>query len=117
MTAPRSSSPGKARNCPHCKATILESTTICPVCHHHLKFEAVRTGRGVLPTFSPLRIEGTIRHPSVGEPWEYSIVLVVQDDRGEEVSRQVVGVGALYPTEARTFSLCVEVFAPDNRSV
>jgi hypothetical protein len=69
-----------------------------------------------LPSFSPLRIEGTIRHPAVGEPWEYCLVLVIRNDRGEEISRQVVGVGALHAAELRSFSLCVEVFAPQNKA-
>ncbi len=65
------------------------------------------------PSFSPLKVEGTIRHPAIGETWEYSVMLRVRNDRGEEVSRQVVGVGALQPTEQRTFTLEVEVFTPD----
>jgi hypothetical protein len=59
-----------------------------------------------------LLVEGTIRHPAVGEPWEYSVVLSIRNDRGEETDRQVVGVGALNPTEGRTFTLSVEVFTP-----
>jgi hypothetical protein len=38
----------------------------------------------------------------------------VRNERGEEVSRQVVGVGALNPSEQRTFTLAVEVFAPQR---
>jgi hypothetical protein len=64
-----------------------------------------------------LRIEGTIRHPPHGEPWEYSVLLTVENERGEEVSRQVVGVGALQSTELRTFRLLVEVFAPKTASL
>jgi hypothetical protein len=63
-----------------------------------------------VPAFSPLRVEGTIRHPDVGEPWEYSVVISIKNEKGEEVARQVVGVGALQPQEHRTFSLAVEVF-------
>jgi hypothetical protein len=64
-------------------------------------------------TYVPLRVEGTIKHPSVGEAWEYSVVLSIRDDRGEELTRRVVGVGALQPAENRTFSLAVEVFSPN----
>jgi hypothetical protein len=113
MNQPRASAAGKTRVCPHCKATILESASVCPACHHHLRFDAIAERRPQ-PSFSPLRIEGTIRHPSVGEPWEYCVVLAIQNDRGEEIARQVVGVGALHASEHRTFSLCVEVFAPHN---
>lgn len=65
-----------------------------------------------MPSFAPLRIEGTIRHPDGGEPWEYSVLLTIHDERGKELSRHVVGIGALHPTEQRTFVLGVEVFAP-----
>jgi hypothetical protein len=59
-------------------------------------------------------VEGTIKHPSAGEAWEYSIVLSIVGERGEEVSRQVVSVGALNPREVRTFKLAVEVFTPGS---
>jgi hypothetical protein len=115
MNQVRVASPGKTRSCPHCKATILESAAICPGCHGHLKAMAAQQQRpGV--TISPLRVEGTIRHPPTGEPWEYSVVLAIRNGRGEEITRQVVGVGALLPSEQRTFTLSVEVFAPrDSR--
>ena len=102
---------GKSRICPHCKATILQSASICPVCEHSLRFDP-HGGKTALPSFSPLRVEGTIRHPAVGEAWEYSVLLSIVNDRGEEVSRQVVGVGALSPNEERKFRLAVEVFTP-----
>jgi hypothetical protein len=40
------------------------------------------------------------------------VVLTIKNDRGEEITRQVVGVGALNPQEQRSFSLAVEVFTP-----
>jgi hypothetical protein len=101
---------GKTRTCPHCRATILESASVCPICRSHLRFDPHRARR--LPSFSPLRVEGTIRHPPVGESWEYSVLLSIRNDRGEEISRQMVGVGALQPEEQRTFTLSVEVFTP-----
>ena len=58
-------------------------------------------------------MEGSIRHPNEGEAWEYSVVVTIKNDRGEEVSHQVLGVGALQPGEERTFTFAVEVFAPD----
>ncbi len=39
-------------------------------------------------------------------------MLSIRNDRGEEIARQVVGVGALHPAERRTFTLAVEVFTP-----
>jgi hypothetical protein len=111
MTSVRQGAAGATRTCPHCRAIILESASVCPACQHHLRFDPGAAERAV-PSFVPLRVEGTIRHPSVGEPWEYSVMLSIRNDRGEEIARQVVGVGALQPSEQRTFTLAVEVFTP-----
>ena len=115
MSPVRQSAPGATRSCPHCRATVLESASICPACKKYLRFDRGAAARAV-PTFSPLRLESSIRHPDVGEPWEYSIVVSIKNDRGEEITRQVVGVGALQPNEGRTFSVAVEVFAPSKPS-
>ena len=37
------------------------------------------------------------------------MVLSIRNERGEEIIRQVVGVGALFPDEVRTFSVQVEM--------
>jgi acetyl-CoA carboxylase beta subunit len=111
MNTARPVIPGKTRACPHCKATILDSASVCPACNHHLRFES-DARRRPQRTYSPLRVEGTIKHPPVGEAWEYSVVISIRNDRGEETDRHVVGVGALHPSEGRTFTLSVEVFAP-----
>lgn len=104
---------GKTRTCPHCKATILESSSVCPACQHHLRFDSKTIGeRRMQPTFSPLRVEGAFHHPPGGEAWEYSVVVSVRNDRGEELARKVVGVGALQPNDGRTVTLSVDVFAP-----
>src|SRR5438874_7802849 len=102
---------GKTRTCPHCKATILESLSICPGCLHHLRFDQDAAKRQVAAT-SALRVEGVIRHPPLEEPWEYFVVIAIRNDRGEEVTRQVVNVGALQAAEKRTFTLSVEVLPP-----
>jgi hypothetical protein len=91
----------------------LESAAVCPACKHHLRFDRGAVARPV-PSFSPLRVEGTIRHPSVGEAWEYSVMLSIRNERGEEITRQVIAVGALQPEERRSFTLAVEVFTPGN---
>jgi hypothetical protein len=104
--------PGKTRTCPHCKATILESAMVCPGCQHHLRFDPA--AQRMLPAATPLKVEGTIRHPPGGDVWEYSIVLAVRNARGEEITRQVVGVGALGSEDVRSFSLAVELFAPQT---
>ncbi len=104
---------GKTRICPHCKATILESLSICPGCLHHLRFDQEAAKRQVAAT-SALRVEGVIQHPPLEDPWEYFVVIAVRNDRGEEVARQVVSVGALQSTEKRTFTLSVEVLPPQS---
>jgi hypothetical protein len=68
-------------------------------------------------TFTPLRVEGSVRHPDAGEAWEYSVMVSIRNERGEEVSRQIVGVGALEPGEARTFAISVDVVTPHARPV
>jgi hypothetical protein len=111
MSTARQGIPGTTRICPHCRAAILESATVCPACRHHLRFDPGMAPRAA-PSFLPLKVEGTIRHPPVGEPWEYSVMVSIRNDRGEEITRQVIGVGALHPAEQRTFTLAVEVFTP-----
>ncbi len=109
--ASRPSPTGKTRTCPHCKAVILESLSICPGCLHHLRFDSEAAKRQVAAT-SALKVEGIIRHPPVEEAWEYYITISIRNDRGEEVDRQVVNVGALQGAEKRTFTLSVEVLPP-----
>ena len=87
---------------------------MCPSCRKHLRFAP---GAEAQPTFSPLRVDGSIRHPNVGEAWEYSVTISIRNDRGEEVGRQIVGVGALQPCEGRTFSFSVDVFAPNGAGI
>ena len=118
-----SSRPGAAgatRTCPHCKTTILDSATRCPACQHHLKIDAAPASPIVArhavqreETTTALQVEGRIRHPAEGGAWEYSVVLVIRDEAGKEINRQVVGVGALLVGDERTFSLAVEV-TPTN---
>lgn len=115
MSTARRAPAGATRTCPHCRTEILQSAAVCPSCRKHLRFASGSTADAVVPSFSPLRVEGSIRHPDAGEAWEYSVVVSIVNDRGEEVKRQVVGVGALDPGEARTFSFAVEVFTPGGR--
>lgn len=112
MSRPRQAIAGATRTCPHCSATILESAIVCPACRHHLRFDV-----GAAPIAGarsePLRVEGTLRHPPGGLPWEYSMVLTIRNGHGEEIARHLVGVGAIKPEELRTFTLAVEVVAPE----
>lgn len=104
---------GKTRTCPHCRATILESANVCPGCRHHLR-SGQSASESVFPSFTALRVEGTVRQPPAGEAWEYSMILTIRNERGEEIDRQIVGVGALQGAETRTFTLVVEVFTPNQ---
>lgn len=113
MSTTRQGVAGTTRTCPHCRTTILESASVCPACRHHLRFEPGVAPR-MQPGVSPLRVEGTIRHPEGGAAWEYSVLLTIRNDRGEEIARQVVGVGALQPGDGRTFTLAVEIVTPGD---
>ena len=108
MTAARPGTPGATRSCPHCQETILESAAVCPACRHHLRFASAAPG-SESEALTPLRVEGSIRNPSEGGIWEYSMVLTIRNERGEEIARRIVGVGAIQPEEQRTFSLSVDM--------
>jgi hypothetical protein len=107
MSSVRPGIPGATRECPHCRETILESAAVCPACRHYLRYDAVADAPQA-PAVTPLRIEGSIRHPSDGEAWEYTVVVSIRNDRGEEIDHKLVGVGAMNPNEQRTFTLSVE---------
>ena len=107
MSGVRPGTAGATRECPHCRETILESAAVCPACRHYLRFEPGAEAPQV-PAVTPLRIEGSIRHPADGEPWEYTVAVSIRNDRGEEIAHRLVGVGAMNPNEQRTFTLLVE---------
>lgn len=52
-------------------------------------------------------MEGTLAGPAAGTI-EYTMVLTITNERGEEVARQLVGVGALRHGDRRQFTLAVE---------
>jgi hypothetical protein len=107
MSTLRAGQPGATRLCPHCKATVLESASICPGCRHHLRFSG---GRQLAEeSYTALSVDGTIAHRPSAEPCEYCIVLDISNERGEQVMRQVVGVGALQPGELRRLNLSVQM--------
>jgi uncharacterized protein YbaR (Trm112 family) len=110
MSGVRPGEPGTTRACPHCREEILESAYVCPACRHHLRFGAASEAPQT-PAITPLRIEGSIRHPPEGEPWEYTVVVSIRNDRGVEIARKLIGVGAMNPNEQRTFTLSVEAVA------
>jgi len=108
MSSLRSGTPGATRVCPHCKATVLETAAICPGCRHHLRFSAEATQANAADEgYCALSVEGSIAHKDGSEPCEYFIVLDIRDERGEQLARQVVGVGVLQPGELRNLHLSV----------
>ena len=113
MNAGRPTTVGRTRVCPHCKATILESAAVCPGCNHHLRFGKLAENQ-LRVAKSAFRVEGTVKHPAGAEPCEYSVVIEIRNERGEQIARQVVGVGALQPQESRTFCLSVDLLTGKN---
>lgn len=83
------------------------SANICPGCHHHLRFNAAGSDVQATGT-SALRVDGVIRH-SGAEECEYCVVVSILNERGEKVTRQVVGVGALQPGERHAYSFSVDL--------
>jgi hypothetical protein len=110
MASPvRQSNLGATRVCPHCKATVLQSANICPGCHHHLRFNTTAGAEPQVAALPVMRIEGSIRHADRAEQCEYCVVVSINNQKGEKITRQVVGVGALQPGEQHTYSFSVEL--------
>jgi hypothetical protein len=108
MSAVRPGTLGATRVCPHCKALVLQSASICPGCQHHLRFNA-GSAEPETKGISALKVEGTISHPARDEQCEYCVVVSITNERGEKLARQVVGVGALQPGERHKYSFSVEL--------
>jgi len=115
MSNVRPGNPGATRACPHCREVILESAGICPACRKFLRFDDASVEEPQEPALTPLSIEGSIRHPADGEPWEYTVVVSIRNDRGEETARKLIGVGAMSANEERTFTLSVEVVSAKGK--
>jgi hypothetical protein len=109
MTMASAGTAGATRTCPHCRETILESATICPACNHKLRYGGPSTELTAPAALTPLKVEGSFRNPADSGAWEYSMVLTIRNERGEEIARRLVGVGAMQPGEQRAFSLSVEM--------
>ncbi|HVU82085.1 MAG TPA: hypothetical protein VHD89_08790 [Rhodanobacteraceae bacterium] len=109
MTAPGAGTAGATRTCPHCREKILESAAICPACNHKLRYGGPASELAAPAALTPLKVEGSFRNPADSGAWEYSMVLVIRNERGEEIARRLVGVGAMQPGEQRSFSLSVEM--------
>jgi hypothetical protein len=110
MSSARSGNLGATRVCPHCKATVLENSAVCPGCRHHLRFNTGSSAHTVAEEgYCALDVDGTIRHKVASEPCEYCVVLDVRNERGEQVVRQVVGVGVLQAGEVRRLHVAVDM--------
>lgn len=107
-TARTATQAGATRTCPHCRATILESAIVCPGCRHHLRFDKNLTPGGLPATKTAWQVEGTLDAARMDAATEFSILVVVRNERNEEVARQIVNVGALQGVERRTFTLSIE---------
>lgn len=114
MSGSRAPAAGATRTCPHCRAMILDSASICPQCQKYLRFDSNAPGRPRRTGFSALKVEGVLEPPAAGNGWEYTMLLTIRDEQGEEVARKVVGVGAIPPDGTRTFTLSVEVTADEG---
>jgi hypothetical protein len=108
MSSPRPGVSGASRECPHCKEVILASASVCPACRHHLRFDPSAIASADVAAITALRVDASIGPPPDAPAWEYSVVVAVRNERGEEVSRRVVSVGAIGAGEQRAFSLSVE---------
>jgi hypothetical protein len=114
MSTSRTATVGASRTCPHCRSMILDSAAMCPQCQKYLRFDSAPTDSEEEHGVQALCIEGTLRSNPEQGAREYTMLLTITDENGEELSRQVVGVGALTPEQARTFSISVRVSEPDE---
>lgn len=99
---------GKTRVCPHCKAVVLESLSICPGCRHHLRFD-IEAAQRQDAAVRALEVEGEVSPPQDAQPCEYSVVVTVRNNKGQEIARKLVAVGALQSGEHCSVALSVEV--------
>ena len=100
LARPREHSPhpgGRDAHLSACRAGSSRAPA-CPSCRKHLQV----SHRATSPCSRPPR-RSAWRPRFVtragGEAWEYSVVVTITNDRGEEVGRHIVGVGALQPGE------------------
>ena len=108
---------GEAWNCPHCGERILRSAVTCPVCHRHLRLDALAVARPPRAVVCPFSVDGTIRHQGTEAVWEYSVLVEVHDGRGDMIAQRVVGVGAFGQDEIRKFTVRVEMYIPEQAAL
>lgn len=103
---------GRTRQCPHCRATVLESASVCPGCKHHLRFDSGSQRAVEKAARVAWEVEGTLGAQTLGAGTEYSVIVSVRNEKNQEIARHVVNVGALSGDEKRTFNLSIEVSEP-----
>ena len=108
MSSVRPGSPGATRECPHCRETdprkrspcVRPAGITCDSTPAPMRPRRPRSRRCASKAASGI--------PADGEPWEYTVVVSIRNDRGVEIARKLIGVGAMNPNEQRTFTLSVE---------
>jgi len=100
------------RTCPHCKATILASASVCPGCKGHLRFDKPKGAPAPKPAW---RVEGSFTAERPDGAMEYCILISVRDERNEEIARHVVNVGTLEGDAKRTFTLTIETSEEEKK--
>jgi hypothetical protein len=112
MSSVHPGSPGATRGA-RTAGRRFSSAGVCPACRHYLRFDHGRRPRA--PAVTPLRIEGSIRHPADGElgiRWSYRFATIA----AEEIAHKLIGVGAMNPNEQRIFTLSVEAVSAKTRT-
>ena len=95
MSTARPGTAGATRVCPHCKATILESASVCPPCRRHLRYDdggdAARRRTRSRPCASKARCAAAEAIPRSNTRW----CCRSATNAARKSTRQVIGVGAL----------------------
>lgn len=56
------------------------------------------------------RLEGVVRPPDAAEAWEYDVVVALYDEKGVELAREVVHVGALRAPASRKCVVSIDAY-------
>jgi hypothetical protein len=113
---PGETTAGHTRDCRTVARSIRESAAVCPSCGHYLRYGGPKPRWRRKPAVtSRCAIEGCIRHPAGGGAGEYTVVVSIWNDRGEEIARKLIGVGAMNPTSSARSRLSVEAVSAKGK--